>query len=84
MKECVLSPATNLGLFCVLERGRDGEQMHAVAGERATEQSLSTELGLDRVVLDVVEVVLQVAVRVGVAVREVHRVAIVFERHRPR
>ena len=44
---------------------------------------MSTELRLDGVVLNVVEVVLEVAVGVGVAVCKVDGVSVVSEGHRP-
>ena len=50
-----------LCLVCVLEGTSDSEQVDGVAGHGATQQPLAAELRLDRVVLDVVQVVLSTA-----------------------
>ena len=60
-------------------RGGDGEQVHVVAGEGAAEQPLGAELWALGVGLDVEEVLGEVGVAVGVAVRQVHRVPAVGE-----
>ena len=51
------------GFVCVLEGTSDSEQVDGVAGHGATQQPLAAELRLDRVVLDVVQVVLSTARR---------------------